>query len=39
MLWLFLDRYNTLTFDVDVKEKDLTFDEGIFKRHLSNHFN
>ncbi|WP_264229450.1 hypothetical protein [Acholeplasma laidlawii] len=31
MLWLFLDRYNTLTFDVDVKEKDLTFDENYLK--------
>lgn len=26
LLWLFLDRYNTLGYDVDVKEKDLTFD-------------
>lgn len=31
MLWLFLDRYNTLTFDVDVKEKNLTFDEAYLK--------
>lgn len=31
MLWLFLDRYNTLTFDIDVKEKDLTFDEAYLK--------
>lgn len=28
MLWLFLDRYNTLAFDLDVKEKNLTFDEN-----------
>ena len=31
MLWLFLDRYNTLTFDVDVREKNLTFDEEYLK--------
>lgn len=31
MLWLFLDRYNTLAFDVDIKEKDLTFDEAYLK--------
>ncbi|WP_162163949.1 hypothetical protein [Acholeplasma hippikon] len=28
MLWLFLDRYNTLAFDLDIKEKDLTFDQN-----------
>lgn len=31
LLWLFLDRYNTLTFDIDVKEKNLTFDEAYLK--------
>lgn len=28
VLWLFLDRYNTLAYDVTVKEKDLTFDRS-----------
>lgn len=27
LLWLFLDRYTTLAYDVDILEKDLTFDE------------
>lgn len=31
MLWLFLDRYNILIFDVDVKEKNLIFDEVYLK--------
>ncbi len=26
-LWLYLDKYNTLTFDLDVKEKNLPFDK------------
>lgn len=28
VLWLFLDRYNTLAYDVTVKEKDMTFDRS-----------
>ena len=28
VLWLFLDRYNTLAYDVTVKEKDMTFDKS-----------
>ena len=40
MLWLFLDRYNTLTYDLDVKEKNLTFDqaylEDIYQSTLIN---
>lgn len=40
MLWLFIDRYNTLAFDLDIKEKDLTFDEAyladIYKSTLIN---
>lgn len=30
-LWLFLDKYNTLSFDVDVKEQNLTFDKYYLK--------
>lgn len=28
VLWLFLDRYNTLAYDVTVKEKEMTFDRS-----------
>ena len=28
VLWLFLDRYNTLAYDVTVKERDMTFDKS-----------
>lgn len=31
LLWLFLDRYNTLAFTIDVKEKNLSFNEEYFK--------
>ncbi len=31
MLWLFIDRYNTLAFTVDVEEKDLTFDDKYYQ--------
>lgn len=31
MLWLFLDRYNTLAYDLDIREKDLTFDEAYLR--------
>jgi hypothetical protein len=31
MLWLFLDRYNLVAYDVTVKEKDLTFDKAYLK--------
>ena len=32
-LWLFMDKYNTLGYDVDIKEKDLEFDSK-FKEYL-----
>ncbi|MFA7588927.1 MAG: DUF2357 domain-containing protein [Acholeplasmataceae bacterium] len=31
MLWLFLDKYNTLAFELDVSEKNLTFDQYYLK--------
>ena len=31
MLWLFLDKYNLVAYDVTVKEKDLTFDKAYLK--------
>lgn len=40
LLWLFLDRYNTLAYDLTVDEKDLTFDDeylkDIYKTSLIN---
>ena len=31
VLWLYLDRYNTLDFDIEVKEQNLTFDRYYLK--------
>jgi len=31
VLWLYLDKYNTLDFDIDVKEQNLTFDRYYLK--------
>ncbi|MDY0276557.1 MAG: hypothetical protein RBQ97_00580 [Acholeplasma sp.] len=31
LLWLFLDRYNTLAFTIDIKEKNLTFSEEYYE--------
>lgn len=31
MLWLFIDRYNTLAFTIDVEEKNLTFTDQYYK--------
>lgn len=31
LLWLFIDRYNTLAFTTEVEEKDLTFNEDYYK--------
>ncbi|MBE0700899.1 MAG: DUF2357 domain-containing protein, partial [Acholeplasmataceae bacterium] len=31
LLWLFLDKYNTLAYDIDVKEQNLSFDKYYLK--------